>query len=63
MQDARTDRLIFDVPTLIGMISVARSLGRGDVIITGTHGGVGAARKPPVCKWHGDVLSNVVQDE
>ena len=45
MQDARTDQLIFSVPALIEMISVAMSLQRGDVIITGTPGGVGAARK------------------
>jgi 2-keto-4-pentenoate hydratase/2-oxohepta-3-ene-1,7-dioic acid hydratase in catechol pathway len=45
----------------------------GDVIITGTPGGVGAARKPPVFMQPGDVfeveiegmgvLSNPVQDE
>jgi acylpyruvate hydrolase len=48
MQDAGTDLLIFSVPALIEMISVAMSLERGDVIITGTPSGVGAARKPPV---------------
>jgi acylpyruvate hydrolase len=73
MQDSRTDRLIFGVPALIEMISIAMSLERGDVIITGTPGGVGAARKPPVYMRAGDVfdveiegigvLSNVVQDE
>jgi acylpyruvate hydrolase len=73
MQDARTDQLIFSVPALIEMISVAMSLEPGDVIITGTPGGVGAARKPPVFMRPGDVfeveiegtgvLSNVVQDE
>jgi 2-keto-4-pentenoate hydratase/2-oxohepta-3-ene-1,7-dioic acid hydratase in catechol pathway len=72
MQDARTDRLIFSVPDLIAMISVAMSLEPGDVIITGTPGGVGAARKPPVFMRPGDVfeveieglgvLSNPVQD-
>src|SRR2546426_4602574 len=36
MQDARTDQLIFSVQSLIEMISVAMSLERGDVIITGT---------------------------
>jgi len=56
MQDARTDRLIFGVPTLIEMISVAMSLQRGDVIITGTPGGVGAARKPPVFMQPGDIF-------
>ena len=73
MQDASTDRLIFSVPALIEMISVAISLEPGDVIITGTPGGVGAARKPPVFMRPGDVfeveiegmgvLSNPVQRE
>jgi acylpyruvate hydrolase len=56
MQDARTDQLIFSVPVLIAMISVGISLERGDVIITGTPGGVGAARKPPVYMQPGDVF-------
>ena len=56
MQDSRTDLLIFDVPALIEMISVAMSLERGDVIITGTPGGVGVARKPPVFMKAGDVF-------
>jgi 2-keto-4-pentenoate hydratase/2-oxohepta-3-ene-1,7-dioic acid hydratase in catechol pathway len=73
MQDARTDQLLFSVPALIEMISVAMTLEPGDVIITGTPGGVGAARKPPIFMRPGDVfeveiegigvLSNVVQDE
>ena len=73
MQDARTDQLIFSVQALIELISVAISLERGDVIITGTPGGVGAARKPPVFMGHGDVfeveidrlgvLTNSVQDD
>jgi acylpyruvate hydrolase len=72
MQDARTDHLIFSVPDLIAMVSVAMTLEAGDVIITGTPGGVGAARKPPVFMQPGDVfeveiegmgvLSNPVQD-
>jgi acylpyruvate hydrolase len=72
MQDSHTDLLIFSVMALIEMISVAMSLERGDVIITGTPGGIGAARKPPVFMQPGDlfeveiegigVLSNPVQD-
>jgi acylpyruvate hydrolase len=56
MQDSRTDLLIFSVPALIEMISIAISLERGDVIITGTPGGVGVARKPPVFMQPGDVF-------
>jgi len=73
LQDSRTDLLIFSVPALIAMISVAMSLERGDVIITGTPGGVGVARKPPVFMQPGDifeveieglgVLSNPVQED
>jgi 2-keto-4-pentenoate hydratase/2-oxohepta-3-ene-1,7-dioic acid hydratase in catechol pathway len=73
LQDSRTDRLIFSVQALIAMISVAMSLEPGDVIITGTPGGVGAARKPPVYMQAGDVfeveieglgvLTNSVQDD
>jgi len=73
MQDANTDQLIFNVSALIELISVAMSLEPGDVIITGTPGGVGAARKPPVFMKPGDlfeveiegmgILSNTVQDE
>lgn len=46
MQSSSTDQLIFDVPTLIAMISEALTLEPGDVIITGTPAGVGGARKP-----------------
>src|SRR5580698_1799527 len=73
MQDSRTDLLIFSVPALIAMISVAMTLERGDLIITGTPGGVGVARKPPVFMQPGDifeveiegigVLTNQVQDD
>src|ERR1700761_2555032 len=56
MQDSRTDLLIFSVQALIATISVAMSLERGDVIITGTPGGVGAARKPPVFMKAGDTF-------
>lgn len=62
MQDSRTDRLIFSVPTLIATISVGMSLERGDVILTGTPGGVGAARKPPVYMQPGDVFEVEIEE-
>jgi 2-keto-4-pentenoate hydratase/2-oxohepta-3-ene-1,7-dioic acid hydratase in catechol pathway len=73
LQDARTDKLIFGVAELIEAISIAITLEPGDVIITGTPGGVGAARMPPVFMKQGDifeveieglgVLTNPVQDD
>jgi acylpyruvate hydrolase len=62
MQDASTGRLIFGVAALIEMISVAITLEPGDVIITGTPGGVGAARKPAVFMQPGDVFEVEIED-
>jgi 2-keto-4-pentenoate hydratase/2-oxohepta-3-ene-1,7-dioic acid hydratase in catechol pathway len=55
MQHATTDLMIFSVPTLINYISAFTELAPGDVIATGTPGGVGAARSPPVFMKVGDV--------
>jgi acylpyruvate hydrolase len=55
MQSATTADLIFDVATLVALISEAMTLEPGDLIITGTPAGVGAARKPPVFMRAGDV--------
>jgi 2-keto-4-pentenoate hydratase/2-oxohepta-3-ene-1,7-dioic acid hydratase in catechol pathway len=54
MQDANTDDLIFDIPTLINYCSSFTTLSPGDVIATGTPGGVGAKRTPPVWMKEGD---------
>jgi 2-keto-4-pentenoate hydratase/2-oxohepta-3-ene-1,7-dioic acid hydratase in catechol pathway len=43
-QDARTADLIFDVPTLVSHVSSFMTLLPGDVILTGTPGGVGPMR-------------------
>jgi len=48
MQDSNTSNLIFDVPAIIAWISQFVTLTAGDVIITGTPGGVGMSRTPPV---------------
>lgn len=57
MQQATLDDLIFDVPTLIAYCSQFTMLETGDVIITGTTGGVGAFREPPVWLKPGDEVS------
>ena len=47
MQDATLADLIFPLPKLIGYISQFTPLSPGDVIVTGTPGGVGDRRNPP----------------
>ena len=56
MQDANTDDLIFDIPTLINFCSSFTTLSPGDVIATGAPGGVGAKRTPPVWMKTGDEI-------
>ena len=55
VQDASTDDLVFDVATLVSLLSEAFTLEAGDVIVTGTPSGVGLARKPPLWMRAGDV--------
>ena len=55
-QDARTNLLIFDIPTLIETCSRGITLWPGDVIATGTPAGVGMGLKPPRWLAHGDVV-------
>lgn len=61
MQSASTDDLIFDVATLVADISAGLSLDPGDLIVTGTPSGVGAARKPQVFMKAGDVCEIEVE--
>jgi len=56
MQSAGTDQLIFTIPYLIHYISTFTELAPGDVIPTGTPGGVGFKRKPPVFMKPGDTI-------
>ncbi len=56
MQSASTSQLIFSVPELIEYISTWTTLEPGDLIATGTPGGVGAARKPPLWMKAGDLI-------
>lgn len=61
MQSARTSQLIVDVPSAVEYLSSFTTLVPGDVIATGTPGGVGFARTPPVWLIPGDVVEVTVQ--
>jgi 2-keto-4-pentenoate hydratase/2-oxohepta-3-ene-1,7-dioic acid hydratase in catechol pathway len=56
VQDESVGELCFDVPYLIEYCSLFAQLEPGDVIVTGTPGGVGAGRKPPLWMKHGDTI-------
>jgi 2-keto-4-pentenoate hydratase/2-oxohepta-3-ene-1,7-dioic acid hydratase in catechol pathway len=61
MQSARTSQMIIDVPSAIEFFSSFTTLRPGDVIATGTPGGVGFARKPPVWLMPGDVIEVTIE--
>ncbi len=61
MQSARTSQMIVDVPSAIEFFSSFTRLRPGDVIATGTPGGVGFARKPPVWLVPGDVIEVAIE--
>jgi 2-keto-4-pentenoate hydratase/2-oxohepta-3-ene-1,7-dioic acid hydratase in catechol pathway len=54
VQSESTGELIFGIAALIEYISIWTELLPGDVIVTGTPGGVGAGRKPPLWMRPGD---------
>lgn len=56
MQESSTGDMIFSIPELITYLSESTTLLPGTVILTGTPGGVGYTRKPPVFLKPGDVL-------
>jgi acylpyruvate hydrolase len=55
-QEASTDLMVFDVATLISTISEFATLEPGDLILTGTPGGVGYRREPKLLLGDGDVV-------
>ena len=56
VQRATSDQMIFKVPALIRYISAFTDLLPGDVIVSGTPGGVGAKRTPPLWMKPGDTV-------
>ena len=57
VQEASTELLIFDIATLVSVISEFTTLDPGDVILTGTPAGVGFRREPPLLMSDGDVVT------
>ena len=72
MQHATTEQMIFKIPKIIEYVSTWTTLVPGDVIVTGTPGGVGARRNPPIWMKPGDkveieidkvgILENTIAD-
>nr|WP_295740381.1 fumarylacetoacetate hydrolase family protein [uncultured Acidocella sp.] len=56
VQEARIEQMIFDIATQIEYCSQFTRLEAGDVIVSGTPGGVGAKRNPPLWMKPGDVV-------
>jgi 2-keto-4-pentenoate hydratase/2-oxohepta-3-ene-1,7-dioic acid hydratase in catechol pathway len=55
-QSARTDDLIYDIPTIIRHLSRGTTLRPGTVVMTGTPSGVAAFLKPPKWLKDGDIV-------
>jgi 2-keto-4-pentenoate hydratase/2-oxohepta-3-ene-1,7-dioic acid hydratase in catechol pathway len=60
MQEGNSRDLIFSIPELLEYLSRGITLEPGDVIATGTPGGVGDERKPPRYLREGDVVEITV---
>jgi len=55
-QDTSTELMVFDVATLVSAVSVFAALEPGDLILTGTPGGVGYRRDPQLLLTAGDMV-------
>ena len=54
VQSTTTDLMLFPVPVLIAYLSTFTTLEPGDIIATGTPGGVGYKREPQLYMFPGD---------
>jgi 2-keto-4-pentenoate hydratase/2-oxohepta-3-ene-1,7-dioic acid hydratase in catechol pathway len=62
LQEAQLRDMIFGIPALIAYCSGFTRLEPGDVIVTGTPGGVGSRRRPPIWLKAGDVVEVEIDD-
>ncbi len=62
MQRASLSQLIFDLPFLISYVSKALPWRAGDVLVTGTPGGVGFKRNPPIYLKEGDKVDITISE-
>lgn len=73
LQSTNTSDMVFDIATLVSVLSEALTLEPGDLIVSGTPSGVGLARKPQIWMKPGDIceveiehigiLSNTIAQE
>ncbi|HEY0093836.1 MAG TPA: fumarylacetoacetate hydrolase family protein, partial [Archangium sp.] len=61
MQDSRTRDLIFDIPTIIAVLSRGQTVEAGDIVSTGTPSGVGMGLDPQTWLKPGDVLEAEIE--
>lgn len=59
-QHGNTETLVFDCPTLLAYISTFTVLRPGDIVLTGTPGGVGMGMTPPTYLADGDVVETEI---
>ncbi|WP_242532619.1 fumarylacetoacetate hydrolase family protein [Nocardioides sp. S5] len=59
-QRGNTRTLVFDCPALLSYISTFTTLRPGDVVLTGTPGGVGMAMDPPTYLTGGDTVETEI---
>jgi len=62
LQESKTSRMIFQIEMVLAELSRAMTLEPGDVISTGTPGGIGSARTPPIVLHDGDVVECEIED-
>jgi 2-keto-4-pentenoate hydratase/2-oxohepta-3-ene-1,7-dioic acid hydratase in catechol pathway len=61
VQSSHLDDMIFSIPRILAYLSGFTHLSPGDIIATGTPGGVGFTRNPPLFMRHGDRVAVTIE--